>query len=521
MVSTLIMTAALAAANVAVYPVPGMTTASPTTQISFRGTAELGEVVVTGSRSGRHRGRVRAHSDGAGASWLPDERFRAGETVRVRSAARSYSFRVGRRPKPAPTRTVRPDRGTDAMRFVSRPDLEPPKVFVARSGAGRTPGFVFLGPKGGRQMGPMIVDDRGQLVWFRPVTGGRVAMDVRPQTYRGVPVLTWWEGRLFGGGGRGEGVVLDERYRVVKRVRMGNGFQADSHEFTITPQGTALLNAWDAVQRPEGRVLQSVVQEIDIATGLVLFEWHSAGNIATSESYRPREGTWDYLHLNSIALDAGGDFILSGRSTNAIYKVSRATGRLVWRLGGKRSDFTFGPGARFALQHDARPQPDGSLTLFDNAERGQSRAIRLRLDGNRATLVRALTHPRTLLSRTQGGMQPLPNGNTFVGWGSNRWFSEYDAAGKLVLDGRLARGTDSYRAYRGAWAGRPPTTPTIVRRGGTVTVSWNGATDIAAWQVEGGETVPKTAFETTLRAPRGATLRALDAAGEATGAWPL
>ena len=513
MVSTLIMAAALAAGNVAVYPVPAMTTASPTTQISFRGTTALGDVVVTGSRSGRHAGRVRMHSDGTGASWLPNARFRAGETVRVRSAARSYSFKIGRRPKPAATRTVKPDMRTDALRFVTRPDLTPPTAYIARSHTGRTPGFVFLGPKGGRQMGPMILDDRGRLVWFRRVNGGKVAMDVRPQRYRGVPVLTWWEGRLVGGGGRGEGMVLDERYRTVKRVRMGNGFHADSHEFEITPRGTALLNAWDAVRRPEGNVLQSVVQEVDIATGLVLFEWHSAGNVATSESYRRREGTWDYLHLNSIALDASGDFLLSARNTSAIYKVSRATGHVVWRLGGKRSTFTFAPGARFALQHDARLQPDGTLTLFDNAARGQSRALRLRLDGHRATLVSALTHPRTLRSRTQGGMQPLPNGNTFVGWGSNRWFSEYDAAGRLVLDGRLAKGNDSYRAYRGSWIGRSTTKPSIVRRGDAVTVSWNGATEVAAWQVDSAPPVPKTEFETTLRAPRGATLRALDANG--------
>ena len=101
----------------------------------------------------------------------------------VKSAARSYSFRIGRRPTPARTRTVKPDPRADAQAFVSRPDLEPPEVFIARSEPGRTPGSVFLGPKGGRAMGPMIVDDVGRLVWFRPVAGGRVAMDVRIQTY--------------------------------------------------------------------------------------------------------------------------------------------------------------------------------------------------------------------------------------------------------------------------------------------------------------------------------------------------
>jgi hypothetical protein len=521
-VVSFLLSALLAAANVAVYPLPGSTTASRETQISFRGTAELGDVTVTGSRTGRHPGRVREHSDGQGASFLPARPFAQGETVRVRSAARTFSFKVGRRPAPSPTRSVSPDRDAAFMRFASRPDLRPPSVTITRARDGRAPGYVFLGPKGGRAMGPMIVDDRGELVWFRPVTGGKVAMDVRTQTYRGQPVLTWWEGRLFGGGGRGVGMILDERYRTIKRVRMGNGFQMDSHEFTITPQGTALMNAWDAVMRPEGRVLQSVVQEVDIATGLVLFEWHSAGNIATSESYRPRESPrtpWDYLHLNSVAVDGEGNFILSARSTNAVYRVARADGKILWRLGGKRSDFRLGAGVRFEQQHDARPGPDGTLTLFDNANPNRSRALTLKLDGERATRVRALTHPDGLRASTQGSMQPLANGNTFVGWGSQRWFSEYDAGGRMIFDGRLARGNDSYRAYRGEWVGRPTGRPTAVRRGKTLRVSWNGATQVASWQV-GETTYPRTGFETSVRAPSRTSVRALDANGALLGESP-
>ena len=519
-VISLFLSLVLAASTpVAVYPVPGNSTASPKTQISFRGTTDLGNVVVTGSRTGRHPGRIREHSDGQGASFLPRRSFAQGETVRVRSKAKSYSFKIGRRPTPAKTRKVSPDPKAQAMRFVSRPDLKPPKITIDTAREGRSPGYVFLGPKGGRAMGPMIIDDRGELVWFRRMTGGKVAMDVRTQTYRGKPVLTWWEGRLFGGGGRGVGMILDERYRTLKRVRMGNGFQADSHEFTITPQGTALLNAWDAVHRPEGRVLQSVVQEVDIETGLVLFEWHSAGNIATSESYRPRESprtAWDYLHLNSIAVDEDGHFILSARSTNAIYRVSRQTGKILWRLGGKRSDFRLGKGARFAQQHDARPGPDGTLTLFDNATPNRSRALTLKLDGRRATVVRALRHPQGLRASTQGGMQPLPNGNTFVGWGSQRWFSEYDADGRLVFDGHLAKGNDNYRAYRGEWVGRPTGRPTSVRRGRNLHVSWNGATEVASWRV-GENTYPAKGFETVVPAPGRTKVQALDESGAVLG----
>ena len=298
---------------------------------------------------------------------------------------------------------MKPDPRAGAQAFVSRPDLKPPEVFIARSEPGRTPGSVFLGPKGGRAMGPMILDDAGQLVWFRPVTGGRVAMDVRTQSYGGKPVLTWWEGRLFGGGGRGVGMVLDERYKTVKRVQMGNGFAADSHEFTITPQGTALMNAWDAIQRPEGKVLQSVVQEIDIATGLVLFEWHSAGNIAVNETYREREGTWDYLHLNSIALDPALNFVLSARSTNAIYKVSRERPR-PGALAPRRQALVVLLRSRRIVRAPARRRRPRSQTARLRLRQRRTRPLPRdhAAAGRHPGRARAVSvHPSNLLSRTR------------------------------------------------------------------------------------------------------------------------
>jgi hypothetical protein len=472
--------------------------------------------------------------------------------VRVRTrlhihgaTAGDFSFGVGRRPTLLPLRPGEPSwvgRG-ERQRFQTRPDLAPPAVAITTRRPGRAPGLIFLGAKGGRgHDGPMIIDDTGKLIWFRAMRNRELISDFRVQTYRGQPVLTWWQGRLAGGYGRGEGVIYDTSYRAVRRVRARNGHHADVHEFELTDRGSALLIVYDPVRRPEGNVVQAVVQEVDLATGLVLFEWHSIGNIALSESFRRRESPrsrWDYVHLNSVALDAHGDFILSARATNAVYKISRATGRIVWRLGGKRSDFRLGPGARFALQHDARLQPDGSITVYDNsaspAVRKRSRAITLVLDEQRktATLRRALTHPEGLLSATQGSAQRLAGGNTFVGWGSQRWFSEYDANGRLVLDGRLARGNDSYRAYRFPWNGRPDVPPKVLatRRGERVTarVSWNGATNVAAWQLLAGPapnalapvaTVPATAFETALAAAtrgRHVAVRALDAAGAVLG----
>jgi hypothetical protein len=194
-----------------------------------------------------------------------------------------------------------------------------------------------------------------------------------------------------------------------------------------------------------------------------------------------------------------------------------------------------GAGTRFAQQHDARPHPDGSVTIFDNSApppvREASRAVTIALDTGRktATLRSALIHPDKLLSATQGNAQRLPGGGTFVGWGSRRWITEYDAAGRLVFDGHLARGNDSYRAYRFAWSGRPAAAPKLLatRRGDRVVarVSWNGATDVARWELLAGprpnalapvKGAPMTSFETAISALTGAryvAVRALDVAG--------
>jgi len=209
--------------------------------------SELGDVEVEGSRTGRHGGALRAHSDGRGASFLPEEPFAPGERVTVRTEREvrggrdgEFAFTVARRAVrsgfgTAPEARLTRGRGL-VQRFRSRPDLTPPSVAVTTRAPGRSRGLTLLGPKQGRgQDGPMLVDDAGQLVWFRPMTSPVQAADVRLQRFRGAPVLTWWQGRIGFGQGRGTGMVVDERYRPVAEVRAGNGYDADLHEFALTP----------------------------------------------------------------------------------------------------------------------------------------------------------------------------------------------------------------------------------------------------------------------------------------------
>ena len=427
-------------------------------------------------------------------------------------------------------------RSAPYRRFHSRPDLKPPPVRVLTPAHGTAPGYVFIAPKKNVvQVGPMIVDDRGRVVWFRPLNT-RGVTDFRVQTYRGRPVLTWWRGRPFHGEGDGNYAIVDGSYRTVARVRPRNGLVGDIHEFKLTRRGSALMTIFHRVRRGARTIFEGAVQEVDVASGRVLFEWHSLGHVALAESYeRPpkkRSLPYDYFHVNSVEEDTDGNLLVSARNTHAIYKLDRATGRILWRLGGKRSDFAMGRGTRFAWQHDARRLPDGTISLFDNEAAPrvgrESRGLVLRLDLRRmrATLVRSIVHRPPLLAATQGNLQLLPNGNWFVGWGARPYFTEYDPSGRRVLfDARFGDRADSYRAYRFPWVGRPGGRPAIAVAGRTAYASWNGATELARWRlVVDGHAAPRsvarTGFETALRIPRTATtitVRALDRDGRVLG----
>ena len=454
-------------------------------------------------------------------------------------------------PRVRPLPGVSPNPSKDVWAFRSRPDLGPAAAEVTTRARGIAPGYVFVAIKeGAGEHGPMILDHDGRIVWFGKHPRAR---DFKMQHYRGRPVLTWWEGVVVEGHGEGEYVIFDDSYREVRRVRTGNGYSGDLHEFLITQQDTALLTAYapqtadlSSIGGPEdGPVWGGIVQEVDIETGEVLFEWRSLDHVGIEESYArfPPDNPgfrYDYFHINSIDVDHDDNLLVSARNTWTIYKVERATGEVLWRLGGKKSNYEMGPGTQSAFQHDARRQKDGTITIFDNGAHpkvhDQSRAIVMGLaeEEMKATLVREYASPNKILATSQGNAQFLSDGNVFVGWGSAPFVSEFSVDGELLMNARFPPNCESYRAFRFPWKGNPTDEPAVAverRPEGRVAIyaSWNGATEVESWEVVSGPApgllaplgpVPREGFETAMLARTAepyVAVRAKDRSGEILG----
>jgi hypothetical protein len=393
--------------------------------------------------------------------------------------------------------------GSPARGAVRTTGTAPPPLTVLTRHTTDSNGDIFIAPAGGGYpAGPEIVTTTGKVVWFHRLPAGEVATDFRTQTYLGQPVLTWFqsapppaptrlpEGLGAQGGPRGAGVqtnpdgpsgtdyIYNDRYRQVATVRAGDGDATNFHEFLITPSNTALITA-DTVKTAnltsiggpaDQRVIDGLVQEVDISTGRVLFQWDSAGHVPYTDSYVARPSSpsapWDWFHINAVHLDTDGNLLVSSRNTWTVFKVDRHNGQIMWRLGGKRSSFTLraAPGQAldrdgkiFAWQHDPEAIGGGEYTFFDDESGGNllgsSRVVTVRLDlaSQVATLVHSDDQPEGKVAPLMGNAQTTRGGDLVVGWGALPYISEFSPSGKLLFNAELPDRVSTYRAYLLPW----------------------------------------------------------------------
>jgi outer membrane protein assembly factor BamB len=435
--------------------------------------------------------------------------------------------------------TVRP---ANALRTL--PDLQPPHLVVTHAAHGTAPGYLFVAEKGGKDKpsGAVIADDRGRIRWYHQVPHGLEMTDFRAQTLDGKPVLTWWQGTISKTGvGKGDYVICDAGYGNCRTLHAGHGLVGDLHEFQLTPRGTAFVSIYRTVPRDlrsvggpkDGFVYDSVVQELDAHTGKVVWEWHSLDHVSLSESLQAHEEPaqhatkkrpLDYFHVNSVADAPAGRILVSGRNTSALYLIAR-DGQIVWRLGGKESDFKPAAAVKFRFQHNARFHGPSTISLFDNGAipklEPYTRPLVLHIDvaTHRARIVKTFVHPQKISSPYEGDLQLLPSGGALVGWGGVPKVTEFSAAGRIRFELKLPYG-DTYRAYRLPWSGKPTDGPRAAVVGDTVYASWNGDLQVERWRVTANgqtlATAPWRGLETAIpvqTSEKHLVVTALDGAG--------
>lgn len=566
--STLNVSAVLPGTSLAVSPLPDSYSASPATQISLLGepASALSAIHVSGSETGSHAGHLAAYSQGDGASFVLAKPFAPGETVTVRG-----KLTVGSKTQPfafhfvvahedtqlagaaaAAAASANPPDPDEWQHFQSAPELKAPVVLATTQSSGTTPGDLFAAPYSGPgPSGPMIFEGNGNLVWFHPLASGLAATNLQVQQYDGQTVLTWWQGHIPPQGfGQGEEIIDNTSYQQIGDVRAGNGFLADLHEFRITANNTAVLTVFNPIEcnlssvgGPSGAaVTDASYQEIDLKTGLVRREWSALNHVALSASYSTATGSsmawpFDYFHLNSIDPLANGRTLISSRNTSAMYELDTQTGQVLTSIGGKHSTFKQSSGAVTAFQHDASVLPSGTISVFDNGStpkvQPESRALILSVDPQTKTetVVAQYTHKAPSLSAaSQGNVQSLEDGNVFVGWGAEPYFSEFTAGGQMIYDAHMHGSYQSYRTYRFPWAATPSEPPAIVASSTSSTApvsvhtSWNGATEVASWRLLAGPsqqqlapvaTAVRTGFETELSTPAHESYVAVQALNQA------
>lgn len=416
-------------------------------------------------------------------------------------------------------------------------DLQAPSPSIIKWDDSCDNGYVLVSPFGNSvpDAGPMILDSRANLVWMS-VGYGHV-MNLKVQQYLNEPHLTFWAGRKVGGIGQGDYLILNSSYDIVKKVsatsppghpddiRVG-----DLHDFVLTDSGTSMLTVYNttnydlsAMNRPtKGWIVDSLFQEVDVSTSELLFEWRASDHFdpATSSKYMNPFGgysesnPYDFFHINSVQKDRNGDYMISSRHLQGVMTVSGKSGEVLWVLGGQFNvfdDLSDGKATSFTWQHDARwiDEEAGILSLFDNGSAGpimtdahESKALIIQVDLEKKTakLLQSYTSRDGVLSASQGSVQIVDHSDTFeqekhvlVGWGSSAAYSEFSMSGELLCETHLSASSlywwervKSYRAIKTfEWIGRPAQPPAALMSNERIYVSWNGATEVGAWQLEG------------------------------------
>ncbi|MCY7408867.1 MAG: aryl-sulfate sulfotransferase, partial [Chitinophagales bacterium] len=495
-------------------------------------TVESKLFTVNGSISGTHRFKTVLARDGKTIILTPENNFSFNEkvTVTIASGLKSetkkqigqyqFSFTTHREYTEAEKENFRNAKqilldNEKARNGISNEDggdeVEERNFtggYMILKDSASTPGQLFFDEWGSagasKYDGYNILEPNGDSVYFSPNTSFCTDFDLNPNGY-----LSYFSYGFF--------AVLDSNYNNIDNYYAANGFGMDAHEFTMDVEGNAWFIATDyevfdmTVYDPSycsnATIIYTVIQELDKDKNLI-FEWNSKDHVDITEA--PHENLAycyiDYMHTNSIDVDADGNIITSNRHLDQIIKIDKNTGGFIWRLGGDSNQFTFiNEPEPFTYEHCARELENGNIILWDNGDwhspaHSMAKEYQLDLENKTATLVwsyQPLTYQyNKAYWWAMGSVQRLSNGNTMIGGGwdgssspqSN--FYEVTPTGKVVWELELnnTKNLVSYRVHKHSWNPCAPVNPAGIKvkkiTSTSAKVVWDSVSNATSYDVQ-------------------------------------
>ena len=309
------------------------------------------------------------------------------------------------------------------------------------SGSDPSPGYVVFAAG----LYGVVIDNTGRVVWYHKLSGpslnfmaqptGRYV--ARPSTPYPNDVEHW--------------VELDPLGAVKRTLSCARGLASRPHDLIAEADGSYWImcdemHVMDLRAHggaAEARVTGTVIQHVG-ADGALLFDWNPFDHFAiTDVDQAERTGTnVNWMHGNAIDFDTDGNLLVSFRNLEEITKIDVPTGAVIWRMGGRRNEFTFVGTSTpaFTHQHGVRSYAPSEFVILDNLGRpGESRAERYIVDetAHTARLARSYGSLPGVVTQIGGSVQPLPNGRTLVSFGTEGRVEEYDADGRVMwrIDG--------------------------------------------------------------------------------------
>lgn len=495
------VTAAFAQFNY-ISPLPGSKLANKETNIILKNGSFIDPssiknnlVTITGSKSGLHTSRIVLSDDKKTIVIYPQPMLQTGETVTVNVAngfkksdgtlINGTSFEFETHPEWNLPKKANNDNASGTRELCS---IEP---FALTYNGNAYPGAAFyynFWTSGADCWARTIISNTGDSIYagFDNIQGIDFKINNNGYiTYHDEITKLWY--------------MVDSSFNVVKTFQMGNGYFADEHEFKVYPNGHCFMFANDTMPGqdltfyPGGidsqDVIGCVIQELD-SSGNVIFEWNSFNYFQypdamfwVQQNIPNTSVEWDWIHPNSIELDADTTILLSSRSLSEVTKISLNTGDILWRWGGNNNEFTFFADDSdkyyhsvladtfwFSGQHDVRRQANGHITLYNNDNRldlaggitkvwSNAKEYVLDEQNKTATLVWNYYNPPVngffLQGNAMGNMQRLPNGNTLINWGLivqnyalMPKITEVDSLGNKVWELKWTDSVNQYATYR-------------------------------------------------------------------------